>query len=242
MEIGTDEGPVLAVAGASFSIAPGEVLALVGESGCGKSMTAMSILRLLPPGATLTGSIALEGRELTTLSRRQMREVRGRDVSMVFQEPMTSLNPSFTVGFQVGEVLRRHRALSRREARQRVLELLDLVRIPAPARRIDEYPHQMSGGMRQRVVIAMAVACNPKLLIADEPTTALDVTVQAQVLDVIRDLRQQIDSSILLITNDLGVVADIADRVEVMYAGHRVESGAVDDLFRDPQHPYTMGL
>ncbi|MGH9068706.1 MAG: ABC transporter ATP-binding protein [Acidimicrobiales bacterium] len=242
VEIGTDEGPVLAVAGASFSIAPGEVLALVGESGCGKSMTAMSILRLLPPGATLTGSIALEGRELTTLSRRQMREVRGRDVSMVFQEPMTSLNPSFTVGFQVGEVLRRHRALSRREARQRVLELLDLVRIPAPARRIDEYPHQMSGGMRQRVVIAMAVACNPKLLIADEPTTALDVTIQAQILDVIRDLRQRIDSSILLITHDLGVVADIADRVEVMYAGHRVESGAVDDLFRDPQHPYTMGL
>ncbi|MGH3320509.1 MAG: ABC transporter ATP-binding protein [Streptosporangiaceae bacterium] len=238
----TDEGKVLAVSGMSFAVEAGEVLGLVGESGCGKSMTALSVMRLLPPTAAMTGSARLDGRDLTSLGVREMREVRGRDVSMIFQEPMTSLNPAFTVGFQIGEVLRRHRGMSRRQARERAVELLDLVRMPAPARRVDEYPHQLSGGMRQRVMIAMAVACDPRVLIADEPTTALDVTIQAQILDIMRDLRHELDTSILLITHDLGVVADIADRVEVMYAGHKVESGSVGDLFERPQHPYTMGL
>jgi len=238
----TDDGPVLAVDRMSFSVEPGEVLALVGESGCGKSVTAMSILRLLPSIASMTGSIALEGVELTDLSLPEMRKIRGRDISMIFQEPMTSLNPSFTVGFQIGEVLRRHEGMSRKAARARAVELLELVRMPAPEVRVDEYPHQLSGGMRQRVMIAMAVACSPKVLIADEPTTALDVTIQAQILDILRDLQQRVDASIVLITHDLGVVADIADRVEVMYAGHKVESGPVDALFAAPQHPYTMGL
>jgi peptide/nickel transport system ATP-binding protein len=238
----TDEGPVLAVNGVSFDVAAGEVLALVGESGCGKSMTAMSLMGLLPPTATRTGSLQLEGRELATLRPRDMREIRGRDISMIFQEPMTSLNPVFTVGYQIGEVLRRHEGMNRKQARARAVELLDLVRIPAPERRVDEYPHQMSGGMRQRVMIAMAVACNPKVLLADEPTTALDVTIQAQILDIMRDLRQALDTSIVIITHDLGVVADIAERVVVMYAGHVVETGSVEDVFARPQHPYTLGL
>jgi peptide/nickel transport system ATP-binding protein len=238
----TDEGGVLAVDRMSFSVEPGEVLALVGESGCGKSVTAMSVLRLLPSIATMTGSITLEGTELTSLSTAQMREIRGRDISMIFQEPMTSLNPSYTIGFQIGEVLKRHEGMSRKQARDRAIELLELVRMPAPGARVKEYPHQLSGGMRQRVMIAMAVACSPKVLIADEPTTALDVTIQAQILDILRDLRQRVGASIVLITHDLGVVADIADRVEVMYAGHKVESGPVDELFANPQHPYTIGL
>ncbi|HZD66466.1 MAG TPA: ABC transporter ATP-binding protein [Acidimicrobiales bacterium] len=238
----TDEGPVLAVGGVSLSLARGEVLALVGESGCGKSMTALSIMGLLPPTATMSGSITLNGTELTGLSQRRLRGVRGREVAMVFQEPMTSLNPAFTIGFQVGEVLRRHEHLTRRQARERVVELLRQVRIPSPETRVREYPHQLSGGMRQRVMIAMAVACNPAVLIADEPTTALDVTIQAQVLDILRDLRRTLGTAILLITHDLGVVADIADRVEVMYAGHLVESASVEDLFARPQHPYTLGL
>ncbi|MGH3097421.1 MAG: ABC transporter ATP-binding protein [Streptosporangiales bacterium] len=238
----TDEGQVLAVHDVSFTLGASEVLALVGESGCGKSMTALSIMRLLPPAATMTGSVRLDGRDLTTLSPRAMREVRGRDVSMIFQEPMTSLNPSFTIGFQIAEVLRRHKGLSRRAARERAVELLELVRMPAPARRVREYPHQLSGGMRQRVMIAMAVACDPSVLIADEPTTALDVTIQAQILDIMRDLREELGTSIILITHDLGVVADIADQVEVMYAGHRIESAEVADLFEHPQHPYTTGL
>ncbi|HET6699569.1 MAG TPA: ABC transporter ATP-binding protein [Nocardioidaceae bacterium] len=238
----TDEGQVLAVNGVSFSVAPGEVVALVGESGCGKSMTAMATMGLLPATATATGSVRLEGRELSGLPAKQMRAVRGREISMIFQEPMTSLNPVFTVGYQISEVLRRHERLSRAEARRRAVELLDLVRIPAPEQRIDEYPHQMSGGMRQRVMIAMAVACNPKVLLADEPSTALDVTIQAQILDIMRDLRQRLGTSIVMITHDLGVVADIADRVVVMYAGHVVETGTVDQLFAAPQHPYTVGL
>ncbi|MGH3447308.1 MAG: ABC transporter ATP-binding protein [Nocardioidaceae bacterium] len=238
----TDEGAVLAVNGVSFSVEPGGVLALVGESGCGKSMTALAMLGLLPPTATRTGYIRLEGRDISGLSQREMRRIRGRDISMVFQEPMTSLNPVFTIGYQIGEVLRRHEGLSRSEAHARAVDLLDLVRIPAAARRVREYPHQMSGGMRQRVMIAMALACNPKVLLADEPTTALDVTIQAQVLDIMRDLQQDLGTSIVIVTHDLGVVADIADEVAVMYAGHVVETGTVDALFSNPQHPYTVGL
>jgi oligopeptide/dipeptide ABC transporter ATP-binding protein len=226
----------------SFTVEPREVLALVGESGCGKSVTSMSILGLLPRSATVSGSIEFEGRELTSLPEAAIREIRGRDVSMIFQEPMTSLNPSFTVGFQIREVLHRHERMTRRQSWARASELLELVRMPAPEARLREYPHQLSGGMRQRVMIAMAVACNPKVLIADEPTTALDVTIQAQILDILRDLREEVGTSILLITHDLGVVADIADRVAIMYAGHQVESGPVDDLFAHPQHPYTAGL
>jgi peptide/nickel transport system ATP-binding protein len=242
VQFNTDEGPVLAVDRMSFTVEPREVLALVGESGCGKSVTSMSILRLLPRLASVTGSIKLEGQELTSMSEASIREIRGRDISMIFQEPMTSLNPSFTVGFQIGEVLRRHEGMTRQQSRVRAVELLELVRMPAPKARLREYPHQLSGGMRQRVMIAMAVACSPKVLIADEPTTALDVTIQAQILDILRDLRQEVGTSILLITHDLGVVADIADRVEIMYAGHQIESGLVDDLFANPQHPYTIGL
>ncbi|MGH3497250.1 MAG: ABC transporter ATP-binding protein [Nocardioidaceae bacterium] len=238
----TDEGPVLAVHDLSFSVGSGEVLALVGESGCGKSMTAMAILGLLPPTGSRSGSVQLDGRELSTLSDRDMRRIRGRDISMIFQEPMTSLNPSFTIGYQIGEVLRVHRGMTRQAARRRTVELLDLVRIPAASARISEYPHQLSGGMRQRVMIAMAVACDPQVLIADEPTTALDVTIQAQILDIMRDLRTELSTSIVFITHDLGVVADIADTAVVMYAGHRVETGSVDRLFANPQHPYTMGL
>jgi peptide/nickel transport system ATP-binding protein len=239
----TEDGTVHAVKGISFGLARGEILALCGESGCGKSVTAMSVPRLLPAAGTrLSGSIKLAGRELTTLSERQLREVRGKQVSVVFQEPMTSLNPSFTVGYQLTEVLRRHEDLSRSAARARAIELLELVGIPAPARRIGEYPHQLSGGMRQRVMIAIAVACSPQVLIADEPTTALDVTIQAGVLDVFRDLRDRLGTAIILITHDLGVVADIADRAVVMYAGRAVEQAPVDELFARPRHPYTVGL
>jgi peptide/nickel transport system ATP-binding protein len=239
----TEDGEVQAVRDISLRLERGEILALCGESGCGKSVTAMSIPRLLPPATTrLSGSIRLEGRELTELSERELREIRGKDVSVVFQEPMTSLNPSFTVGFQIAEVLRRHEDLSRAAARSRAIELLDLVGIPAPARRVKEYPHQLSGGMRQRVMIAIAVACSPQVLIADEPTTALDVTIQAGVLDVFRDLRDRLGTAIILITHDLGVVADIADRAVVMYAGRAVEEAPVTELFARPRHPYTAGL
>ena len=238
----TDEGSVLAANGVSFSLRPGGVLGLVGESGCGKSVTAMAVLGLLPPTATSEGSVRLDGEEIAGLPPRRMRRIRGREISMIFQEPMTSLNPAFTVGYQIAEVLRRHEGLTRDQARARAAELLDLVRIPEPGKRVGEFPHQLSGGMRQRVMIAMAVACNPKVLLADEPTTALDVTIQAQVLDIMRDLRAQLGTSIVLITHDLGVVADIADDVVVMYAGHVVESGAVDTVFAGPRHPYTIGL
>ncbi|TQN43882.1 peptide/nickel transport system ATP-binding protein [Blastococcus colisei] len=238
----TEDGPVHAVNGVSFELARGEILALVGESGCGKSVTAMSIPGLLPATATVTGSIRLEGTDLLSLSPKQLREVRGKDVSFVFQEPMTSLNPAFTVGRQIREVLQRHEGLSKRAAHQRAIELLELVRIPAPRQRVDEYPHQLSGGMRQRVMIAIGVACGPKILVADEPTTALDVTIQAGVLDILRRLRSELGTSIILITHDLGVVADLADRVVVMYAGRPVEQAEVHELFAHPQHPYTNGL
>ncbi len=238
----SEDGPVYAVNGVSFELGRGEILALVGESGCGKSVTAMAIPGLLPPSATVLGSIRLEGTDLLTLSQKELREVRGKEVSFVFQEPMTSLNPSFTVGKQIREVLQRHEGLSKRDAHQRAVELLDLVRIPAPKSRVDEYPHQLSGGMRQRVMIAIGVACGPKILVADEPTTALDVTIQAGVLDIMRDLRDQLGTAIILITHDLGVVADLADRVVVMYAGRPVEQAEVHELFGHPQHPYTNGL
>ncbi|MDI3405600.1 ABC transporter ATP-binding protein [Streptomyces cavernicola] len=233
---------VHAVDDISYEVRPGEVLAVVGESGCGKSVTSMATMGLLPPTATVTGSVRLGGRELVGASEKELARVRGNDLAMIFQEPMTSLNPVLTVGRQIGEVLRRHQGLSRKQAAERAVELLDLVGIPAPRRRVGEYPHQLSGGMRQRVMIAIAVACDPSVLIADEPTTALDVTVQAGILDVLRSLRERLGTAIVLITHDLGVVADIADRVLVMYAGRVVEHGEVHELYAQPRHPYTNGL
>ena len=241
----TARGRVLkAVDGVSLSIEAGEVLALVGESGCGKSVTAASILGLVPdpPGRIVGGSICFEGRDLVGLPKRDLRALRGDRIGMIFQEPMTSLNPALTVGEQIGEVLMQHRGMTRRQAIARAAELLDLVRVPDPARRVSEYPHRLSGGMRQRVMIAMAIACEPRLLIADEPTTALDVTVQAQVLDLLLSIRQRFGTAILLITHDLGVVAETADRVAVMYAGRKIEEAATAALFAAPQHPYTRGL
>ncbi|MDH2311693.1 ABC transporter ATP-binding protein [Methylobacterium brachiatum] len=237
------DGANRAVDGVSFAIQAGETLAIVGESGCGKSVTAMSILRLLPePPASIAGAIRFEGKNLLDLPIKAMRKIRGNDISVIFQEPMTSLNPVLTVGRQIGETLRLHQGLSRREAEARAVEMLTLVGIPEPVRRVREYPHQLSGGMRQRVMIAIALACSPKLLIADEPTTALDVTIQAQILDLMRDLKRRVGAAIMLITHDLGVVAEVADRVVVMYAGRKVEEAPVRDLFRAPRHPYTRGL
>ena len=240
---GTIDGVVRAVEGLSFHIEAGETVAIVGESGCGKSVTSMSILRLIaePPGK-IAGKIRFQGRDLLELSEAEMRQIRGNDISMIFQEPMTSLNPVLTVGRQIGETLELHQGMNRQQAEARAIEMLTLVGIPAPARRVREYPHQLSGGMRQRVMIAMALACNPKLLIADEPTTALDVTIQAQILDLMRDLKTRLDSAIMLITHDLGVVAEMAQRVVVMYAGRKVEEAAVRDIFARPRHPYTRGL
>ena len=240
---GTLDGVVCAVEGLSFHIDAGETLAIVGESGCGKSVTSMSILRLIqePPGR-IAGQIRFQGCDLLQLPEAEMRKLRGNDISMIFQEPMTSLNPVLTSGRQIGETLRLHQGLNARQAEARAVEMLTLVGIPAPERRVREYPHQQSGGMRQRVMIAMALACNPKLLIADEPTTALDVTIQAQILDLMRDLKTRIGSAILLITHDLGVVAEMAQRVVVMYAGRKVEEASVGDIFANPQHPYTRGL
>jgi peptide/nickel transport system ATP-binding protein len=238
----TDDGPVHAVDSLSFDLYDGEVLGLVGESGCGKSVTCLSLVRLLPETAVISGSARFDGRDLLALPPRALRRIRGRAVSFVFQEPMTSLNPVFTVGRQIEEVLHRHLDLGRSAARKRALELLELVRIPAAARRLEEYPHQLSGGMRQRVVIAMALACDPKILVADEPTTALDVTIQAGILDLMRDIRDRLGTAIILITHNLGVVADIADRVVVMYAGRKAEEAPVHELFAHPQHPYTIGL
>ena len=240
----TRDGVVRAVDGVSFSIEPGETLALVGESGCGKSVTSLSIMRLIasPPGRVVGGSIRFDGRDLLALSEPAMRKVRGNDISMIFQEPMTSLNPVLTIGHQIAESLVLHRGMSRADAMARTIELLRLVHIPEPARRAAEYPHQMSGGMRQRVMIAMALACDPKLLIADEPTTALDVTIQAQILDLMRELQAKTGTAILLITHDLGVVAEMAQRVVVMYAGRKVEEAPVGELFARPRHPYTRGL
>ena len=240
----TRDGVVRAVDGLSFSVGPGETLAIVGESGCGKSVTSLSILRLIasPPGRVVEGTIRFEGRDLLALSEPDMRRVRGNEISMIFQEPMTSLNPVLTIGRQIAEALILHRGLARSAARARAIEMLALVNIPEPARRVTEYPHQMSGGMRQRVMIAMALACNPKLLIADEPTTALDVTIQAQILDLMRGLKEKTGAAIMLITHDLGVVAEMAQRVVVMYAGRKVEEAPVAALFAAPRHPYTRGL
>ena len=232
------------VDGVSFVLAPGETLGIVGESGCGKSVTSLSIMRLVPnpPGRIAAGTITFEGRNLLDLPESEMQAVRGDAISMIFQEPMTSLNPVQTVGQQIVEAVRLHRSAGAAEARARALEMLRLVKIPSPETRLDEYPHQLSGGMRQRVMIAMALSCDPKILIADEPTTALDVTIQAQILDLLRDLRDRTGAAIMLITHDLGVVAEIAHRVVVMYAGRIVEEAPVDLLFSDPQHPYTLGL
>ena len=243
-EFHTREGAGRAVNGVSFSVQPGETLGIVGESGCGKSVTALSILGLVPspPGRVVAGCASLEGRDLLAMSARELGDVRGNEVAMIFQEPMTSLNPVLTAGYQIGEALRRHEGLSRRSAKARSIELLELVRIPEPERRVDEYPHQLSGGMRQRAMIAMALACNPKVLIADEPTTALDVTIQAQVLDLILDLQARLDTAVILITHDLGVIAEAAHRVIVMYAGRKVEEADVRPLFAAPLHPYTRGL
>jgi peptide/nickel transport system ATP-binding protein len=238
----TDEGTVHAVDRISLTLAPRQVLGIVGESGCGKSVTAMSILGLLPKTATVTGSVTFDGTELLGASRSDLRKIRGRQISFVFQEPMTSLNPVFRIGRQIDEVVQEHMNVSKRGARARTLELLDLVHIPDPSRRVDEYPHQLSGGMRQRVMIAMALACDPKILIADEPTTALDVTIQAGILDLLREVRERLGTAIVLITHNLGVVADLADRVVVMYAGRKAEEAPVHELFAHPQHPYTIGL
>src|SRR4030095_15657182 len=239
----TRAGLVRAVDGISFHLDRGELLGLVGESGCGKSMTALSVMRLIaPPGKIVEGEILFQGSDLLKLSDSQMRQMRGDDIAMIFQDPMTSLNPVYTVGEQIAEALRLHRKLSRKQARQATIEAMREVSIPDPARRLDDYPHQLSGGMRQRVMIAMALACNPKLLIADEPTTALDVTIQAQILELLDDLRKQRQLAVLLITHDLGVVAEVADRVAVMYTGRIVEQSPVDELFAGPKHPYTEGL
>ncbi len=238
----TEGGRVCAVDRVSFDLRRGEVVALVGESGCGKSVTAMTLAGLSAQTARVTGSVLLDGTELVGASDRTLRAVRGARLAYVFQEPTTSLNPVLTVGRQVTEVLRHHEGLSRGAARERAVQLLGIVGIPSPRRRVDEYPHQLSGGMRQRVMIAMALACEPDVLVADEPTTALDVTVQAAILDTLRELGERLGTAILLITHDLGVVADIADRVVVMYAGRTVESAGVGTLFADPQHHYTAGL
>jgi peptide/nickel transport system ATP-binding protein len=237
-------GVVKAVDGVSFALAPHETLAIVGESGCGKSITALSLMRLVPdpPGRIAGGSVKLAGLDLLTLSDEAMRGVRGKDIAMIFQEPMTSLNPVLTIGSQIAEVLLLHEPINRQQAREKSIDMLRLARIPEPEQRAREYPHQLSGGMRQRAMIAMALACNPKVLIADEPTTALDVTIQAQILDIILDLQRKLGTAIILITHDLGVVAETAQRVIVMYAGRKVEEAPVDELFARPQHPYTHGL
>src|SRR5438067_3388245 len=239
----TRAGLVRAVEGVSFYLDEGELLGLVGESGCGKSITALSIMRLVgPPGKIVGGEILFGGENLTAASEDRMREIRGDDIAMIFQDPMTSLNPVYTVGEQIAEALRLHRNLNRRRAREAAVEAMREVSIPDPARRADDYPHQLSGGMRQRVMIAMALACDPKLLIADEPTTALDVTIQAQILELIDELRRTRNLAVLLITHDLGVVAEVADRVAVMYTGRIVEESPVEELFARPKHPYTEGL
>ncbi|OHB69393.1 MAG: peptide ABC transporter ATP-binding protein [Planctomycetes bacterium RBG_16_43_13] len=239
----TDDGTVKAVDGVSFSIKKGETLGLVGESGCGKSVTALSVMRLISqPGRVADGRISFDGVNLLDLPENEMRQVRGNKISMIFQEPMTSLNPVFTVGNQIIEAIILHQKKSKSEAREQTIEMLRKVKIPSPETRVDEYPHQLSGGMRQRVMIAMALSCNPKLLIADEPTTALDVTVQAQILDLLKDLQKEFGMSILIITHNLGVVADIADNVAVMYASKIVEYSSAKEIFGSPKHPYTGGL
>ena len=243
-QFNTLDGVVRAVDGVSFDLARGETLGIVGESGCGKSVTALSILRLIPPetGRIAAGSIKFEGEELTTLGEEAMKRLRGHRISMIFQEPMTSLNPVLTVGTQIAENVVRHMGVPWRAARERACEMLDLVRIADARRRLDEYPHQLSGGMRQRVMIAMALSCDPQVLIADEPTTALDVTIQAQILQLMLELKEKTGTAIVLITHDLGVVAETTERVVVMYAGRKVEEAPVEALFAEPLHPYTRGL
>jgi len=240
----TVEGIVRAIDGVSFSVAKGETVGIVGESGCGKSVTSLSIMRLVPtpPGRIVGGTIAFKGADLVTKSEREMRQIRGNEISMIFQEPMSSLNPLFTIGEQVRETITLHQKMGRSEARRKTIELLELVGIPSAEKRVDDYPHQMSGGMRQRVMIAMALSCNPELLIADEPTTALDVTIQAQILDLMQKIKRELGTAIVLITHDLGVVAEFADRIAVMYAGKIVESANVVSIFKEPEHPYTVGL
>jgi oligopeptide/dipeptide ABC transporter ATP-binding protein len=239
----TNDGVVRAVDGVDLSVRQGETLGLVGESGCGKSITALTVMRLLSrPGRAVAGRVIFNGRNLLELSEEEMEDVRGNDIAMIFQEPMTSLNPVFRVGDQIGEALQRHLGVSRDEAGDRVVDLFTTVGIPSPERRVREYPHQMSGGMRQRVMIAMALACKPKLLIADEPTTALDVTIQAQILELIKELKRTQNMAVIMITHDLGVIAEVAQNVAVMYAGKIVERAPVEELFASPQHPYTQGL
>jgi peptide/nickel transport system ATP-binding protein len=240
----TDEGVVRAVDGVDLHIDKGETLGVVGESGCGKTVTALSVMKLIPmpPGRIVEGQMLYGGRDLVTLPPAQMRKVRGKEISMVFQEPMTSLNPVFTIGEQIAEAIRLHEGLGRRAAMDKTVEMLKLVHMANPERRVKEYPHQLSGGMRQRVMIAMALSCNPKLLIADEPTTALDVTIQAQILDLLNELKAKLGMAVMLITHDMGVIAETAQRVMVMYAGKVVEEAPVKELFKEPLHPYTQGL
>ncbi len=244
VEFLTDAGPATVVDKVSFEVAPGEMLGIVGESGSGKTVTSLAVMRLVPspPGRIVSGSVMFEDQDLLTLSLGEMRKVRGDEIAMVFQDPMTSLNPVFTVGTQLVDTIRLHRKMSKREARTRAVELLEMVDIPDPQARLKDYPHQLSGGMRQRVLLALALSCEPRLLIADEPTTALDVTVQAQILDLLRSLQSKLDMAVILVTHDLGVIADFCSRVVVMYAGQVVEEGSVEDLFAHPQHPYTEGL
>jgi len=240
----TEDGVVPAVDGVSFSVDKGETIGIVGESGCGKSVTSLSVMRLIPnpPGKIVDGEIIFEGKNILEKSEAEMRHIRGNEISMIFQEPMTSLNPVFTVGDQIMEAIMLHQKVGKKEARKKTIEMLRLVGIPSAEKRVDEYPHQMSGGMRQRVMIAMALSCNPKLLIADEPTTALDVTIQAQILDLMLKLKEDLGTAIMLITHDLGVVAETVNKVVVMYAGKIVESADVVSIFKKPEHPYTLGL
>ncbi|MCS7260972.1 MAG: ABC transporter ATP-binding protein [Anaerolineae bacterium] len=240
----TQDGVVHAVNGISYHLNEGETLGIVGESGCGKSVGVLSLMRLIPmpPGKIVSGQVLFQGRDLMRISDEEMRSVRGNKIAMIFQDPMTSLNPVLTIGRQVSEALELHLGMSKREARRRTIELLEMVGIPMAAARVDDYPHQFSGGMRQRVMIAMALSCNPQLLIADEPTTALDVTIQAQIIDLVKKLRDEIGMAIIWITHDLGVVAGLANRVAVMYAGYIIEEAPVKDLYKDPRHPYTIGL
>lgn len=244
VQFSTYGGRVQAVRGVSFDLHKGETLAIVGESGCGKSVTSQSIMRLIPtpPGRITSGSILFKGQDLTKLSEKKMRDIRGADISMIFQDPMTALNPTLRVGEQIAENIMQHENISKEKAKEKAFEMLELVGIPNPKERLKQYPHEFSGGMRQRIVIAMALVCNPEVLIADEPTTALDVTIQAQILELFKDIQQKTDVSIVLITHDLGVVAQVADRVAVMYAGKIVEIGTRRDIFYTPQHPYTKGL
>jgi len=240
----TDDGVLVAVDDVSFSVMAGQTVGVVGESGCGKSVTSLSIMRLIPdpPGKIIGGEILFKGKNLLNLSLEEMRKIRGNEISMIFQEPMTSLNPVFTIGNQIMESVILHQKLSKKEAKEKAIEMLRLVGIPSPERRVDDYPHQLSGGMRQRVMIAMALSCNPSVLIADEPTTALDVTIQAQILELIKGLREKLNMAVVLITHDLGVVAETCDYVVVMYAGKVIEHGTAEDIFLRPSHPYTRGL